>query len=137
MQDPGNLGTLIRTADACGVDAIVAGRGCVDIYNGKVVRSAQGSHFHLPVVSGNLFEWVKFLKEKGIPVFGTALENGVEFRSVPPQDAFALIVGNEGSGVNRDLLKETDKNLYIPIIGKSESLNVAVAAGILLYYLST
>ncbi len=137
VQDPGNLGTLIRTADACGVDAIVAGRGCVDIYNGKVVRSAQGSHFHLPVVSGNLFEWVKFLKEKGIPVFGTALENGVEFRSVPPQDAFALIVGNEGSGVNRDLLKETDKNLYIPIIGKSESLNVAVAAGILLYYLST
>lgn len=135
VQDPGNLGTLIRTADACGMDAVVAGKGCVDIYNGKVVRSAQGSHFHLPVVTGDLFEWVNHLKKKQIPVFGTALENGVEFREVPPQDAFALIVGNEGIGVNKELLKETDKNLYIPMFGKSDSLNVAVAAGILLYHL--
>lgn len=137
VQDPGNLGTMIRTADAAGVDAVVAGVGCVDIYNAKVLRSAQGSHFHLPVMKANLFETIEKLKNENIPVYGTALENGVEFKSVSPSSAFALIVGNEGSGVDKEILKETDKNLYIPILGKSESLNVAVAAGILLYYLGT
>lgn len=137
VQDPGNLGTMIRTADAAGIDAVVAGIGCVDIYNAKVLRSAQGSHFHLPVMEANLFETIQKLKNDNIPVYGTALENGVEFKSVPPAEAFALIVGNEGSGMDLELLRETDKNLYIPILGKSESLNVAVAAGILLYYLGT
>ncbi|MGV2937978.1 TrmH family RNA methyltransferase [Mesobacillus sp. LC4] len=137
VQDPGNLGTMIRTADAAGIDTVIVGKGSVDIYNPKVLRSAQGSHFHLPVVSGDLSEWITELKNKSIPVYGTALENGVVFTEAPVKEEFALLVGNEGSGVNKELLAKTTQNLYIPIYGQSESLNVAVAAGILLYYLKT
>lgn len=137
VQDPGNLGTMIRTADAAGIDAVIVGHGSVDIYNSKVLRSAQGSHFHLPVVRGDLHEWVDMLKEKRIPVYGTALENADIYTNTIPAEQFALIVGNEGNGVNKDILKKTTTNLYIPIFGKSESLNVAVASGILLYYLRT
>jgi RNA methyltransferase, TrmH family len=137
VQDPGNLGTMIRTADAAGIDAVIVGKGSVDMYNPKVLRSAQGSHFHLPVISGDLSEWISELQSENIPVFGTALENGVVFTEAENNDAFALLVGNEGSGVNKELLDKTTQNLYIPIYGQSESLNVAVAAGILLYYLKT
>ncbi|MGD6841087.1 TrmH family RNA methyltransferase [Bacillus infantis] len=135
VQDPGNLGTMIRTADAAGIDAVIVGKGSADIYNPKVLRSAQGSHFHLPIIRGSLDEWMDRLKEEEIPVYGTALENGSSYKETQPAGRFALLVGNEGSGVSPDLLERTDKNLYIPIYGKSESLNVAVAAGILLYYL--
>ncbi|GKU81521.1 RNA methyltransferase [Niallia sp. NCCP-28] len=136
VQDPGNLGTIIRTADACGVDAVIIGDGTVDIYNPKVVRSAQGSHFHLPIIKVNLLSFMKEIKGKKIPVYGTSLENGKNYREVSPSDkGFCLIVGNEGKGVRKEILAETDVNLYIPIFGKSESLNVAVAAGILMYHL--
>ncbi|MEH7106568.1 TrmH family RNA methyltransferase [Bacillus sp. JJ1764] len=135
VQDPGNLGTMIRTADAAGIDAVIVGRGSVDIFNSKVLRSAQGSHFHLPIIRGDLLQWMNQLREKNIPVYGTALEGAEAYTSTSPTDSFALIVGNEGNGVNQELLAETTANLYIPIFGKSESLNVAVATGILLYYL--
>nr|WP_248278423.1 RNA methyltransferase [Bacillus sp. DNRA2] len=134
-QDPGNVGTMIRTADACGIDAVIVGKGSVDIYNPKVLRSAQGSHFHLPIITGDLHDWIETFSQKGIPVYGTSLENGQVYTEVQPTPGFALIVGNEGSGVAKELLEQTTKNLYIPIYGKSESLNVAVATGILLYYL--
>ena len=134
-QDPGNLGTMIRTADAAGIDAVIVGHGSVDIYNSKVLRSAQGSHFHLPIIRDNLHEWIKKLKEKNIPVYGTALEGASAYTDISSRESFALIVGNEGNGVAKDLLLSTTANLYIPIFGKSESLNVAVATGILLYYL--
>lgn len=135
LQDPGNLGTIIRTADAAGIDGIVVGKGSVDIYNPKVIRSAQGSHFHIPIIRGDLNEWIPKLREKNIPVYGTTLENGKVYKLISPGNSFALLVGNEGNGVQKSLLSMTDENLYIPIYGKSESLNVAVAAGILLYYL--
>jgi TrmH family RNA methyltransferase len=128
---------MIRTADAAGIDAVVVGKGSVDMYNPKVLRSAQGSHFHLPVLSGDLSEWITKLQAEDIPVYGTALENGVVFTEVDNKETFALLVGNEGSGVDKELLDKATQNLYIPIYGKSESLNVAVAAGILLYYLKT
>jgi RNA methyltransferase, TrmH family len=137
VQDPGNLGTMIRTADAAGIDAVIVGHGSVDIYNSKVLRSAQGSHFHLPVVRGDLHDWVDNLKGKNIPVYGTALENANTYTKTSPAESFALIVGNEGNGVNKEILSKTTANLYIPIFGKSESLNVAVATGILLYYIRT
>lgn len=137
VQDPGNLGTMIRTADAAGIDVVIVGKGSVDMYNPKVLRSAQGSHFHMPVFYGDLSEWIPNLQADNIPVYGTALENGVVFTEAEKGEAFALLVGNEGSGVNKELLAKTTQNLYIPIYGKSESLNVAVAAGILLYYLNT
>jgi RNA methyltransferase, TrmH family len=135
VQDPGNLGTMIRTADAAGIDAVVVGRGSVDIYNGKVLRSAQGSHFHLPIVRGDLHEWIAKLNDKNIPVYGTALEGATAYTDISTAESFALLVGNEGNGVSKDLLANTTANLYIPIYGRSESLNVAVATGILLYYL--
>lgn len=135
VQDPGNLGTMIRTADAAGIDAVIVGRGSVDIYNSKVLRSAQGSHFHLPIIRGDLHEWMDKLQEKNIPVYGTALEGASAYTDISGGDSFALMVGNEGNGVGKDFLANTTANLYIPIYGKSESLNVAVATGILLYYL--
>jgi RNA methyltransferase, TrmH family len=135
VQDPGNAGTMIRTADAAGIDAVIMGKGSVDPYNPKVLRSAQGSHFHLPVINGDLEIWLEKLNDASIPVYGTSLENGQNFKEINPCDSFALMVGNEGSGVNKKLLDKTTNNLYIPIYGESESLNVAVATGILLYYL--
>ncbi|MFC4321026.1 TrmH family RNA methyltransferase [Litchfieldia salsa] len=135
VQDPGNLGTIIRTAEAAGIDAIFIGEGTVDIYNSKVVRSTQGAIFHLPIIKGNLHEWIRRLKERNIPVYGTALQNAVPYQEVSSKGSFALIVGNEGNGVAKDLLVETTQNLYIPIYGKSESLNVAIAAAILVYHL--
>lgn len=133
VQDPGNIGTMIRTADACGIDAVILGKGCADLYNPKTLRSAQGSHFHLPVIRGNLAELIEKLKERHIPVFGTALENAVDYRKLDKTESFALLVGNEGSGVHQALLEKTDQNVVIPIFGQAESLNVAVATGILLY----
>ncbi|RFU60272.1 RNA methyltransferase [Bacillus sp. V59.32b] len=135
VQDPGNIGTMIRTADAAGIDAVILGEGCADPYNPKVIRSTQGSLFHMPVIKGNLVDMIDQLKNRDIPVYGTALENSVPFEHVNKTQSFALLVGNEGQGVSIDLLTKTTQNLYIPIYGKSESLNVAIAAGILLYHL--
>lgn len=133
VQDPGNIGTMIRTADAAGIDAVILGKGCVDAFNPKTMRSAQGSHFHIPVVRGDLDEWIDRLQEVNVKVFGTALEEAVSYKEVDVKDAFALIVGNEGSGISPQLLAKTDQNVIIPIFGGAESLNVAVATGILLY----
>lgn len=135
VQDPGNIGTMIRTAEAAGMDAVIFGEGTGDLYNPKVIRSAQGSHFQIKTELGNLLDWLHKLESAHIPVYGTALENAVPYKSVNPTDTFAIILGNEGSGVSPQLLKETRQNLYIPIYGKSESLNVAIAAGILMYHL--
>ncbi|CAH0129326.1 Putative TrmH family tRNA/rRNA methyltransferase [Peribacillus sp. Bi96] len=135
VQDPGNIGTMIRTADAAGIDAVILGEGCADLYNPKVVRSTQGSLFHMPVIKGNLADIIDELKERGTPVYGTALEGASPFEEVEKTSRFALLVGNEGKGVSKELLEKTTKNLYIPIYGKSESLNVGIAAGILMYHL--
>ncbi|MDZ5712418.1 TrmH family RNA methyltransferase [Jeotgalibacillus haloalkalitolerans] len=135
IQDPGNIGTMIRTADAAGIDAVILGKGTADPYNAKVLRSAQGSHFHLPILKQDLLSVIEHCKESGIPVYGTSLQGAVTYKEAAPVEKFALIMGNEGAGVNSELLTLTDQNLYIPIYGKSESLNVAIAAGILLYHL--
>ncbi|WP_280769858.1 TrmH family RNA methyltransferase [Salipaludibacillus daqingensis] len=134
VQDPGNLGSMIRTADAAGMAGVVLGDGTADPYNGKVIRSTQGSLFHLPIQKMNLDEAIELCKENNVPVFGTSLQ-GSSYTAIEPQDHFALIVGNEGNGVSEALLKMTDQNLYIPIFGEAESLNVGIATGILLYHL--
>lgn len=136
VQDPGNIGTMIRTADAAGMDAVILGKGSADAYNSKTLRSAQGSHFHLPIVKGDLFEWVEKLQERNVCVYGTAFENSTPFHEVKKEATFALIVGNEGSGINSELLELTDQNIIVPLLGQAESLNVAVATGILLYGLT-
>ncbi|CAM5201736.1 TrmH family RNA methyltransferase OS=Ureibacillus acetophenoni OX=614649 GN=SAMN05877842_102444 PE=4 SV=1 [Ureibacillus acetophenoni] len=135
VQDPGNIGTMIRTADAAGLDAVILGKGTVNAYNPKTVRAAQGSHFHIPVVRGDLLEWIEKLQDKDIPVYGTALENAIPYTEVNSSNEFAVILGNEGSGIHPQLLDKTNQNLIIPILGQAESLNVAVATGILLYQL--
>ncbi|QTD41489.1 RNA methyltransferase [Sporosarcina sp. Te-1] len=133
VQDPGNVGTMIRTADAAGIDAVIIGHGSADLYNPKTIRSAQGSNFHLPVVKGSLEDWVKRAKTNAIPVLGTGLHEAKDFQAIQTSTSFALLVGNEGSGVSQELLKEADEVVKIPILGQAESLNVAVATGILLY----
>ena len=133
VQDPGNIGTMIRTADAAGFDAVILGDGCADAYSPKVVRSTQGSLFHIPVMKGSLETWMANLQQSGVKVYGTALQGAKPYKEIAPSERFAILVGNEGSGVSKELLAKTDQNVYIPIHGKSESLNVAVAAGILMY----
>lgn len=136
VQDPGNVGTMIRTADAAGFSGVVLGEGTVDLYNPKTLRSMQGSHFHLAVTSRKLEELIPELQAQQIPVFGTALDKAAKnYRMIEPRSDFALVMGNEGQGMNPELLAMTDANLYIPIKGQAESLNVAVAAGILMFKL--
>lgn len=136
VQDPGNVGTMIRTADAAGFSGVVLGEGTVDLYNPKTLRSMQGSQFHLPVVSRKLQDLIPELQLQQISVFGTALDKAAKnYRTLEERSDFALIMGNEGQGMNPELLAMTDANLYIPIKGQAESLNVAVAAGILMFKL--
>lgn len=135
VQDPGNIGTIIRTADAAGVDLVVCGDGCVDVHNSKSLRSTQGSIFHIPIIKAKLPEYINTLHEQGLKVYGTSLQDAVDYRQAKRSERFALVVGNEGNGVSTDVLQRCDQNLYIPIHGKAESLNVTVATGILLYHL--
>jgi RNA methyltransferase, TrmH family len=135
VQDPGNLGTIIRTADSAGLDGVFLGEGTADLYNGKTVRSTQGSLFHLPIVKANLLDIIERCKEHDLPVLSTSLQNSVDMRETPEVDGFALIMGNEGAGVQEILQQQSTLNVKIPIFGSAESLNVSVATGILLYEL--
>ncbi|WP_152654803.1 RNA methyltransferase [Oceanobacillus sp. CFH 90083] len=135
IQDPGNLGTIIRTADAAGADGIVLGDGCVDLYNDKVIRATQGSIFHLPISHADLEEEAARLKEANFTVWATALEKAENYKKLPIPQKTAIVFGNEGAGVKESLLEKADERVTIPILGKAESLNVSIAAGVLLYYL--
>ncbi|MEN0589166.1 TrmH family RNA methyltransferase [Kurthia gibsonii] len=138
VQDPGNVGTMIRTADAAGMDAVILGKGSADPFNPKTIRSTQGSIFHLPVLRGELVDWVEQLQERDIPIYGTALDaTSVVYNQVQKTPSFAVIMGNEGSGISKELLTKTTENVIIPIMGGAESLNVAVATGIVLYHFAT
>ncbi|HLQ40667.1 MAG TPA: RNA methyltransferase [Tetragenococcus sp.] len=134
VQDPGNVGTMVRTADAAGFSGIVLGKGTADQYSHKVLRSMQGSQFHLPVIEGDLREIIPQLQKAG-KVYGTKLdEQALVYDQVVNEKNIALLMGNEGQGVSAELLQITDANLYIPIYGQAESLNVGIAAGILMYH---
>lgn len=137
VQDPGNVGTMIRTADAAGFQGVFLGKGTVDLYNSKTIRSAQGSHFHIEVYSGEVNDLIEKFKENNLPIYGTALDAAaVSYKELAVQTPFALVMGNEGAGVNPEILKLTDQNIYIPIKGEAESLNVAIAASILMFHLN-
>lgn len=135
IQDPGNLGTIIRTADAAGFDAVILGEGTVDVYNDKVIRATQGSIFHIPIVQANLLDRVTVLQQEGFSVWASALANAKEFHTLEKQEKVALILGNEGAGIRKELLEAADELVKIPIYGKAESLNVSIAAGILMYHI--
>ena len=134
VQDPGNLGTIVRTADAAGFDAVVIGTGTVDLYNDKVLRSMQGSHFHIPVFQANLQEYLPILKEKGVQVAVTALHrDSKDYSVLQGATDVAIVVGNEGQGVSEDVIDLADVVVTIPMFGKAESLNVAIASALLMY----
>ncbi|WP_010099082.1 TrmH family RNA methyltransferase [Ornithinibacillus scapharcae] len=135
IQDPGNLGTIIRTADAAGFDAVILGEGTVDVYNDKVIRSTQGSIFHIPVIQDNLIERIDDLKNDGYRIWASALTNSKDYHSIKATSKIALIMGNEGAGIQEQLLNMADEMIKIPIYGKAESLNVSIAAGILMYHI--
>lgn len=135
IQDPGNLGTIIRTAVAAGFDRIVLGGGTVDCFNDKVLRATQGAIFHIPITEGELTEVIAQLKRENYTIVASALEDSIFFDEVNELSNFALILGNEGSGISKDILALADLRVKIPLYGKVESLNVSVAAGILMYTL--
>ncbi|WP_036831713.1 TrmH family RNA methyltransferase [Pontibacillus litoralis] len=137
IQDPGNLGTLIRTADAAGFDGIIVGKGTVDPFNDKVIRATQGSIFHVPLYFGDLNEWLTALQQQSFQVWATAVHHATSYLDIKPVSPVVLVVGNEGAGVQEEYLQLANERVTIPVYGQAESLNVAIASGILMYYLRT
>ena len=133
IQDPGNLGTIIRSALAFDIDTIILSLDSVDLYNPKVIRATQGMIFHLNIVRRDLKEAIDTLKSEGYKIVGTKVTSGKDVKTAKIYSHFALIMGNEGSGVKEELLKCCDEYLYIKTSDKVESLNVAVATSILIY----
>lgn len=135
IQDPGNIGTIIRSSKAFDIDTIILSTGSVDIYNDKVLRSTQGMIFDMNIISLDLLEIIPSLRDNGYMILGTNVNNGVDVRSIKV-DKFALVMGNEGQGVKQEIQDMCDKNLYIKMNPDCESLNVGVATSILLYELN-
>ena len=152
VQDPGNLGTLIRTADAFGAGGIILSEGCADIYNPKVQRAAMGSIFHVPIYRmANLSRVINDLKNTGFKIFAAHLEGeiikkagsrgqGAECRAqgaalFAERSKLAVIIGNEAKGISEEIAVLADKLIKIPMPGNAESLNASVAAGIVMYEL--
>lgn len=136
IQDPGNMGTIIRSAVAFGIDTIVVGNDSVDIYNDKVLRASEGMIFHINIVKKDMEETIKELHKNKIVVYGTKVSGGLELKKIEKNDSYAVLVGNEGAGVREKLLSLCDKYLYIPMKMECESLNVGVATSIILYELN-
>ena len=138
IQDPGNLGTIIRSSVAFNVDTIVLSPNTVDIYNPKVIRATQGMMFHINIVIKDLKEVIASLKEKEIPIYGTRVDYGEDVAIFKNKDKekYCLIMGNEGNGVKEEILDMCDSYLYIEMNDAVESLNVGVATSILLYELN-
>ena len=135
IQDPGNLGTIIRSSVACNVSTIVLGLNCVDLYNEKVIRSTQGMLFKINIMRADLKEIIANLKKDNYLILGTNVKDGVDVKNIKV-NKYALIMGNEGKGVKEEILTLCDKNLYIKMNNNCESLNVSVATSILLYELN-
>lgn len=135
IQDPGNLGTIIRSAVAFGVDTIVLSKDTVDLYNPKVIRATQGMLFNVNIIIRDLFSFVYELKQKNYEVYSTNVVNGVEVKTLERCEKCAIIMGNEGNGVRKELQDISDGNIYIRMNPLCESLNVGVAASIILYEL--
>ena len=137
VQDPGNVGTIIRTADAAGFTGVIVSEKSADIYSLKTLRSMQGSHFHLPIYRMSSQRLLEGAKEAGIPVLATTLsKDSVDYRELPPIENFVLVMGNEGQGISSLMAESADQLVHISMKGQAESLNVAVAAGILIFHLS-
>ena len=133
LQDPGNIGTLIRTALAFSIDQVILSNNCVDLYNDKLLRSMQGANFHISCIYDDLKTVISTLKKNNVKIIGSALENGQDIKQIKISEKMAFVVGNEGNGMNKDILQECDYVGYIPI-NTIESLNVAIAGSIMMYH---
>lgn len=136
VQDPGNLGTIIRSAKAFNINTIVLSLNCVNKYNEKVIRAAQGMLFKVNVVTKDLKYFIPYLKSIGYDVYGTDVVDGVDVKEIDKKDKIAVVMGNEGQGIEPDIKKLIDKNIYIKMSSDCESLNVAVASSIIMYELN-
>jgi len=136
VSDPGNMGTIIRTADAFAVDGLILCGSCVDVYNPKVVRGAMGSLFRMPVYQAGYAEILSLIKRSGIPFYRAhARENALPLGSIALQEA-VVAVGNEANGISGELCSAEGMDIIIPMAGKAESLNVSVAASIIMWEMS-
>lgn len=133
IQDPGNLGTIIRSAVAFDIDTIVLSKNTVDLYNSKVIRATQGMLFNVNIIERDLVNFIKSLKD--YKIYGTKVTNGKSLKKLEKSEKFAIIVGNEGNGVSSKVLDHCTDYIYIDMNKKCESLNVGVAASIIMYEL--
>ena len=137
VQDPGNVGTMIRTADAAGFTGVIVSDKSADIYSLKTLRSMQGSHFHLPIYRLPLATFVEETKKSNLPILATTLSReSKDYRELSSLENFVLVMGNEGQGISSVMAESADQLVHIGMKGRAESLNVAVAAGILMFYFS-
>ena len=133
IQDPGNMGTILRTADSLNIKQIIVSKGTADIYNPKVVRSTMGAIFRIKVVEvENLVKTIKEMKKNGIKVYATDLATDKSIYDVNYEKS-AIVIGNEANGVSKEVLEESTERIKIPMLGKTESLNAAVATSVILY----
>ena len=135
IQDPGNLGTIIRSSVAFNIDTIVLSKDTVDLYNSKVLRATQGMIFNINIIERDLNEFIPVLKENNYKVYGTKVNGGKSLKNVEKCEKFAIIMGNEGSGVKSSILDMCSDYIYIDMNSSCESLNVGVATSIILYEL--
>jgi TrmH family RNA methyltransferase len=133
LQDPGNLGTILRSAEAFGAAGVILGEGTVSPFNSKVVRGSAGSIFRLPVVRGKLTELLPRLREKSLRLLATSSHKGVPLPQADLSGPIAVLIGGEGAGISKDVMGKIDEVVAIPHAAQVESLNAGVAASIVLY----
>ncbi len=133
LQDPGNLGTILRSAEAFGAAGVILGEGTVSPFNSKVVRGSAGSIFRLPVVRGKLAELLPRLREKSVRLLATSSHKGVPLPEADLSSPMAVLIGGEGTGISREVMGKIDEVVAIPHTAQVESLNAGVAASIVLY----
>lgn len=134
VQDPGNLGTIIRCADAFGCSGVILSKGTVDLYNPKVVRATMGSLFHLPIITvEDERETIEHLKQKNVKITATSAAGEKSCFEVNLKGPTAILVGNEGAGLPEEVIKLADERVKIPMPGSAESLNVGMSTAIILY----
>ena len=132
LQDPGNVGTIIRSAVAFDFDTIIVGKNTVDIYNEKVLRASEGMIYNVNIVKSDLIDTIMDLKLKGYTVIGTKVDNGKSIEDIN-YTKIAFVVGNEGNGISEEIIGLCDDYIYIPMNKSCESLNVGVASSIIMY----
>jgi TrmH family RNA methyltransferase len=134
LQDPGNLGTILRAGEGAGVSGIIMSKNTADIFNPKVIRSTMGSIYRVPFfTSDNLCETIDMLKDNGISVYAAHLDKSVDYDKVDCTKPVAFLIGNESSGLKRETADQATGYIKIPMSGQVESLNAAIATSILMY----